>query len=109
MAATPLWVRNDDCGTVSRKTVPLRGHPLTTFLINVVDDLRARGIWDDIRINEQGYTEWMSILSDDGLIDAPIPYTDLVDPHPAQEAVLAASGQDVADDSASGTATERQP
>lgn len=81
----------------------------TTFLINVVDGLRASGIWDDIRINGQGYTEWMSILSDDGLIDAPIPYTDLVDPHPAQEAVLTASGQDVADDSASGAATERQP
>ncbi|MYT73565.1 MULTISPECIES: ABC transporter substrate-binding protein [unclassified Streptomyces] len=60
----------------------------TEFLVTVVDDLRASGLWDDIRIDEQGHDSWMRILADDGLIDAPIPYADLVDPRPAAEATV---------------------
>ncbi|MEV5967622.1 ABC transporter substrate-binding protein [Kribbella sp. NPDC051952] len=55
----------------------------TEVLIGVVDDLRASGLWDDLRINEEGYDEWMRILAEDGLLDAPVPYAELVDPRPA--------------------------
>ncbi|MEW2570427.1 ABC transporter substrate-binding protein [Streptomyces sp. NPDC047070] len=63
----------------------------TAFLATVIDELRAGGIWDDIRIDEQGYAEWLAILAEDGLIDAPVPYADLVDPRPAAEAAVVAS------------------
>ncbi|MFD3406516.1 ABC transporter substrate-binding protein [Kribbella sp. NPDC058693] len=55
----------------------------TKVLIGVVDDLRSSGIWDDLRISEDGYGEWMRILAEDGLIDAAPAYDDLVDSRPA--------------------------
>ncbi|GAA3482029.1 ABC transporter substrate-binding protein [Streptomyces yanii] len=58
----------------------------TEVLVTVVDDLRTSGIWDDIRISEDGYTEWLRILAEDGLLDTPVPYEDLVDPRPAARA-----------------------
>ena len=60
----------------------------TEFLATVVDGLRAGGLWDDIRVNEQGFAEWMAILAEDGLIDAPVPYAALVDPRPAADAAV---------------------
>ncbi|NGN64775.1 ABC transporter substrate-binding protein [Streptomyces sp. A7024] len=63
----------------------------TEFLITVVDGLRASGLWDDIRVDEQGFAEWMLILAEDGLIDEPMPYAALVDPRPAAEAAAVGS------------------
>ncbi|MFB7738971.1 ABC transporter substrate-binding protein [Streptomyces sp. NPDC056112] len=59
----------------------------TKVLVPVVDDLRASGIWDDIRVSQDGYAEWLRILAEDGLLDAPVPYADLIDARPAARAV----------------------
>lgn len=59
----------------------------TGHLVEIVDDLRARGIWSDIRIDPQGYAEWLRIQTEDGLVSTEVPYDRLVDPRPAQEAV----------------------
>ena len=61
----------------------------TGLLVDVVDDLRASGLWADIRIDPAGYDEWQAMLAEGGLIDAPIPYHTLVDPRPADAAVAA--------------------
>ncbi|MFF0267202.1 ABC transporter substrate-binding protein [Kribbella sp. NPDC004536] len=50
----------------------------TEVLVSIVDDLRASGIWDDLRISEDGFAEWMRILAEDGLIDEAPAYDDLV-------------------------------
>ncbi|HZX06395.1 ABC transporter substrate-binding protein [Kribbella sp.] len=50
----------------------------TGVLVPIVDDLRASGIWDDLRISEDGYAEWMRILVEDGLLDEAPAYDDLV-------------------------------
>lgn len=59
----------------------------TDHLIEIVDDLRERGIWEDIRIAPEGYDEWMRIQVEDGLVGHPVSYDDLVDPRPAEDAV----------------------
>ncbi|NUS00672.1 MAG: ABC transporter substrate-binding protein [Kribbellaceae bacterium] len=50
----------------------------TDVLVPIVDDLRVSGIWDDLRISEEGYDEWMRILAEDGLLDHAPAYDDLV-------------------------------
>lgn len=59
----------------------------TDHLIEVVDDLRARGIWEDIRIVREGYDEWLRIQTEDGLVSTEVPYEQVVDTRPAQAAV----------------------
>lgn len=61
----------------------------TDELVETVEDLRTRGIWEDIRIAPEGYDEWLRIQYEDGLISKSVPYESLVDPRPAQEAVKA--------------------
>ena len=55
-------------------------------LIGVVDELRALGLWSDIRIDPAAYDTWQQIMAEEGLVDAPIPYPELVDPRPAAAA-----------------------
>jgi NitT/TauT family transport system substrate-binding protein len=59
----------------------------TGHLVEIVDDLRARGLWADIRIERDAYEEWLRIMVDDGLVSADVPYDRLVDPRPAAVAV----------------------
>lgn len=59
----------------------------TGHLVEIVDDLRARGIWEDIRIVREGYDEWLRIQAEDGLVSTDVPYETLVDTRPAQAAV----------------------
>jgi NitT/TauT family transport system substrate-binding protein len=59
----------------------------TGHLVEIVDDLRARGLWADIRIERDAYEEWLRIMADDGLVSADVPYDRLVDPRPAAAAV----------------------
>jgi NitT/TauT family transport system substrate-binding protein len=59
------------------------------ILIEVVDDLRSTGLWADVRIDRGSYDEWMEMLAEEGLTTSPVPYDDLVDPRPADEAVEA--------------------
>lgn len=62
----------------------------TGMLVDVVDDLRGTGLWDDVRIDRSSYDEWIGMLAQaGGLIDAPIAYDDLVDPRPAEAAAAA--------------------
>lgn len=64
----------------------------TGMLIDVVDDLRGTGLWDDVRIDPRSYDEWIGMLAaPGGLIDAPIAYADLIDPRPARDAASAFS------------------
>lgn len=50
----------------------------TGVLVGVVDDLRASGIWEGLRISEEGYDEWMRILVEDGLLDEAPAYDELI-------------------------------
>ena len=59
-------------------------------LIESVDDLKRSGIWSDVRIDPEGFESWMKILAGEWLIDAPLNYSDIVDPGPAEAAVGAA-------------------
>ncbi|WP_051166021.1 ABC transporter substrate-binding protein [Amycolatopsis orientalis] len=59
----------------------------TGHLIEIVDDLRARGLWEDIRIDRAAYEEWLRIMVEDGLVSADVPYEKLIDPCPADAAV----------------------
>ncbi|MGH3438913.1 MAG: hypothetical protein ACRDRN_20895, partial [Sciscionella sp.] len=56
-------------------------------LVEIVDDLRARGIWSTIEIEPDAYEEWLRIMVEDGLVSADVPYDRLVDPRPAAAAV----------------------
>jgi NitT/TauT family transport system substrate-binding protein len=55
----------------------------TAALIEIIDDLRARGLWASIRIDRDAYTEWLRIMVEDGLVSADVPYDRLIDPRPA--------------------------
>ncbi len=58
-------------------------------LIDVVDDLRASGLWADVRIDRGAYDEWMAMIAEEGLTSDQVSYADLVDPRPADDAVAA--------------------
>ncbi|WP_236792252.1 ABC transporter substrate-binding protein [Amycolatopsis sp. GM8] len=60
----------------------------TGLLIDVVDDLRGTGLWADIRIDRDSYEEWQDMIAEEHLIDGPIDFADLVDPRPADAAVV---------------------
>lgn len=98
--------RNDDiwrfCRAMHRAYTWLHEHPAQDarsvlvaewpesdidLLIQTVDDVRARGIWEDIRIVPEGYEEWLRIQTEDGLVSTDAPFDQLVDPRPAQDAV----------------------
>ncbi|KQY63603.1 MULTISPECIES: ABC transporter substrate-binding protein [unclassified Nocardioides] len=81
------WLREHSA--VEAKSLLAREWPgiETDHLIEIVDDLRQRGIWEDIRIAPEGYDEWLRIQVEDGLVGKPVRYDDLVDPRPAEDAV----------------------
>jgi NitT/TauT family transport system substrate-binding protein len=48
---------------------------------------RLRDVWvDDVRIPEDDLMRWQDAMVQDGLIDRPIPYLEIVDPRPADAA-----------------------
>ena len=61
----------------------------TDLLVGIVDDLRKRGIWEDIRIDRQAFDDWIEMQREDGLVSSRPSYEDLVDPRPAEAAVAA--------------------
>jgi len=63
----------------------------TGLLIDVVDDLRASGLWHDIRVDRGSYDEWQEMLAEEHLIDRPIDFADLVDTRPAEAATGSAT------------------
>ena len=56
-------------------------------LIDSVNDLKKSGIWTDVRVDPDGFDNWMQILAGEWLIDAPLDYHDIVDPRPAEAAL----------------------
>jgi len=48
---------------------------------------RQRGVWtDDVRIPERDLMRWQEAMVQDGLIERPLPYLEIVDPRPAEAA-----------------------
>jgi NitT/TauT family transport system substrate-binding protein len=81
------WLRTHEA--VEAKELLAREWPGidTGHLVEIVDDLRRRGIWEDIRIVREGYDEWLRIQVEDGLVSTDAPYERVVDTRPAQAAV----------------------
>lgn len=58
-------------------------------LTNVVEGFRCSGVWTGtVLIDPGAYTRWHDILMKGGLIPTPVAYADIIDPRPAQEALL---------------------
>lgn len=89
LARAMAWIRDHP----AREIAPLlrRQWPGldTGLLVDVVDDLRAAGLWSDIRIDPSSYAEWQAMICEEGLTDTPLGYDALVDPRPAEAAVAA--------------------
>jgi NitT/TauT family transport system substrate-binding protein len=89
LARASDWIQHNP----AREVAPLlrREWPAldTGLLVDVVDELRASGLWKDIRIDRGGYDQWQAMLAEGGLIDAPVAYDTLVDSRPADAAVAA--------------------
>jgi NitT/TauT family transport system substrate-binding protein len=49
------------------------------LVVRIVDEYRKAGMWTTPRIDEAAYDRWQKGIFDGHLIDAPIPYGDLVD------------------------------
>lgn len=48
---------------------------------------RQRGVWiDDVRIPERDLLRWQEAMAQEGLIERPLPYREVVDPRPAEAA-----------------------
>jgi NitT/TauT family transport system substrate-binding protein len=60
-------------------------------LTAVVDGFRRNGVWSGtVLVDPAAYSRWHDILADGGLIPTPVAYTDVIDPRPAQQALLSA-------------------
>lgn len=53
------------------------------LLVKLTDIYRAHGMWTGPRIDPAGYARWQKGIAAGHLIDAPIPYDELIDPRPS--------------------------
>lgn len=82
-----VWLRENSASSAVDVVSAEFPHEQTDQLVQTIDELRSRGIWEDIRISKTGFDEWIRIQREDGLLSVPVPYDSLVDTRPAQAAV----------------------
>ncbi|MBO0833612.1 MAG: ABC transporter substrate-binding protein, partial [Actinobacteria bacterium] len=90
------WLRGNSAGGLAGLLAKEWPQLDTGLLVEIIDDLRDRGLWADIRIDRDAYEEWLRIMVEDGLVSTDAGYDLLVDPRPAAAAQQAGVPQSTA-------------